>query len=552
MSLRSRSRLVLPTVFTVLCALPYSFLFAQSVAVTTYHNDNRRTGLNSHETILTPANVGSSSFGLLQTVTLDDQVDAQPLMVPGVHITAGSSQGIHDVVYVVTENNTVYAIDTHTFAVLLSVNLGSPVPKPLGCVNNAANVGINSTPVIDPAAKAMYVIAYTNDASGPTYRIHALDLGSLTDKVTAQVVTATHELADGSTFTFNGKYQRQRPALLLSNGIVYAGFGSFCDFSGNLSRGWLLGWQRGTLTPITGNKIFDTQVTSPRNFFLSSIWMSGYGLAADDLGNILAVTGNSDSSGTTYDGITNIQESAVKVSSDLTTVLDLFTPMDQSTLDKTDGDFGSGGIMVLPDQKGSIPHLAVAAGKSGTLFLMNGDNLGGYSSTANNVLGSYTVGDCWCGPSYFVDKDGIGRVVSSGGTTVEIWKLTAAGGKPSLVKTTSSASIGGGQEPGFLTSVSSNGKKNAIIWALSHPTSTNTTINLFAFNPDAGGSTMTQLFKAAAGSWTSYFGQSNLVPTVASGQVYVASNKQLQIFGILPAASSNERALAVTSPKGSN
>jgi len=532
MSLRSRSLLILQIALFILC-YPFTFLFAQ-MAVTTYHNDNRRTGLNSHETILTPANVGSSSFGVLGTVTLDDQVDAQPLMVPGVNITAGSSQGIHDVVYVVTENNTVYAIDTHSFAVLLSVNLGTPVPKPLNCVNNGPNVGINSTPVIDRLAKTMYVIAYTNDASGPAYRIHALDLGSLTDKIPAVVITASHSLADGSTFNFNAKYQRQRPGLLLSNGVVYAGFGSFCDFSANLSRGWLLGWQRGTLAPLASNKIFDTQVTSPRSFFLSSLWMSGYGLAADDLGNVLGVTGNSDGSGTTYDGVTNIQESAVKVSSDLSTVLDLFTPMDQSNLDKTDGDFGSGGIMVLPPQPGPIPHLAVAAGKSGTLFLMNGDSLGGYSSTANNVLGSYSIGSCWCGPSYFVDRDGIGRVVSSGGTTVKVWKLRLAGGKPALGNTTSSPSIGGGQFGGFLTSVSSNGKNNAIIWALSHPTTSNSTINLYAFNPDAGGATMKQLFKGAAGSWASYFGQSNLVPMVANGQVYVATNKQLQIFGILP------------------
>jgi hypothetical protein len=542
MPLRQLSRLISKSVLAVLCCSPLSLLFAQGFAVTTYHYDSKRTGVNTHETVLTPANVGSSSFGLLSTVTLDDQVDAQPLMVPNVTITAGNSQGPHDVVYVVTENNTVYAIDTHSFAILLSVNLGTPVPKPLGCVNNGPNVGINSTPVIDRSANTMYVIAYTNDASGPAYRIHALDLGNLTDKVTAQLIAASHTLTDGSTYTFNAKYQRQRPGLLLANGNVYAGFGSFCDYKPSLSRGWLLGWQTGTLTPLSANKIFDTQVTSPRNFFLTAIWMSGYGLAVDDAGNILLVTGNSDSSGSTYDGVTNIQESAVKVSSDLTTVLDLFTPMDQSHLDKTDGDFGSGGIMILPDQKGSVPHLAVAAGKSGTLFLMNADNLGGYSPTSNNVLGSYSIGACWCGPSYFVDSDGIGRVVTSGAKTVEVWKLSTSSSTPSLTEITSSASIGGGQEGGFLTSISANVNKNVIVWALSHPTSrTSTTINLFAFNPDAGGGTMTQLFKGAAGSWTSYYGQSNLVPVVANGQVYVASNQQLQVFGILPSNESGPK-----------
>jgi len=139
------------------------------------------------------------------------------------------------------------------------------------------------------------------------------------------LVAASHTLTDGSTFTFNATYQRQRPGLLLANGNVYAGFGSFCDFFANLSRGWVLGWKAGTLVPMAGNQVLDTQPISPNNYFLSAIWMSGYGLAADHSGNILFVTGNSDFSGTTYDGVSNIQESVVKVSPNLTTVLDLFT-----------------------------------------------------------------------------------------------------------------------------------------------------------------------------------------------------------------------------------
>jgi hypothetical protein len=121
-------------------------LAAGQVAVTTYHYDNNRTGWNKHETVLTPANVGTSSFGWLRTVVLDDQVDAQPLVVPGVLITAGRFQGAQDVVYVATEHNTVYAIDVHCGTVLLSRNLGPPVPLPSGCMNIGPNVGVNSTP----------------------------------------------------------------------------------------------------------------------------------------------------------------------------------------------------------------------------------------------------------------------------------------------------------------------------------------------------------------------------------------------------------------------
>ncbi len=218
-----------------------ALLAAGQTSVTTYHYDNYRTGWNRNEAALTPANVGTKTFGLLQKVTLDDQVDAQPLVVPGVLITAGNYQGTHDVVYVVTENDTVYAIDVHTGTVLLNPNFGKPVRNPLGCTNNAPNVGITSTPVIDPSSNTLYVMIYTQAQSGPTYTLHALDLGSLTDKVTPQVVTASHTLTDGTTFTFNATYQRQRPALLFANGSIYAGFGSFCDFAANVSRGWTSG-----------------------------------------------------------------------------------------------------------------------------------------------------------------------------------------------------------------------------------------------------------------------------------------------------------------------
>src|SRR5271166_3180397 len=495
-------------------------------AVTTYHNDNYRTGWNSSETTLTPANVNRSSFGPLFTVKLDDQVDAQPLVVPGVTIAGGT----HDVAYVVTENNTVYAIDANAGTILLTKNLGTPVQSPLGCTNNGPNVGINSTPVIDSNTNTLYVIDYVQLSGGIVqHRVHALDLSSLTDKVAPVVVAGSHTLSDGTTFTFSAKYQRQRPALLLANGNVYAGFGSFCDFSANLSRGWLLGWNAATLAPLSANEVFDIQPSSPNNFFLSSIWMSGYGPAADDSGNILFVTGNSDPSGTTYDGVTNIQESVVKVSPNLTSVVDLFTPSNQSSLDQGDTDFGSGGAMILPDQSGSYPHLAVATGKDGNMYFMNEDKLGGYSPNKNHVLGTHNVGGCWCGQSYFVDPtDGLARVVSSGGDRVQVWKLQTSP-NPKLTGVTSGTISAGGQDPGFFTSVSSNGNANPIIWALSRPLSPGQPgILLYAFNPEAGGSKMIPIYKNQAGSWPNQGGNSNLVPTIANGKVYVASYAALR------------------------
>ena len=515
----------------LLCFSGATAIQAWPQSVTTYHYDNNRTGWNSNEANLSPANVGSSYFGLLRTVSLDDQVDGQPLYMRAVNITSGQFQGPHDVVYVATENNTVYAIDAESGAVLLKPNFGTPVHQPLGCNNNGPNVGITSTPVIDPASNTLYVMVYTQQSTGPAYMLHALDLGSLMDKVAPRLVTASQALSDDSTFNFNATYQRQRPALLLANSNVYAAFGSFCDYAPSLSRGWLLGWQAGTLAPLAANHVFNSQATSPHNYFLSSIWMSGAGPSSDDLGNILVVTGNSDPSGTTYDGATSLQESVIKVSPDLSTVLDLFTPWNWATLDQTDADLGSGGVLVLPDQAGSYSHLAVAAGKSGTMFLMNEDNLGGYSSTTNNVLGKYWVGNCWCGPSYFVDPvDSGARVVSGGGRVVYVWKVKSSP-TTSLSLAASSVSIGGGQDPGFFTSISSNGTSNPIIWALSRPTSTDLSIYLYAFNPDSG-TTMKTLFRGAAGTWPNVGGNANLVPVVANGQVLVASHNQLEIFGL--------------------
>ncbi len=189
-----------------------------SVNVVTYHSDNLRTGWNPNETVLTTSNVNSSTFGVLAQVTLDDQVDAQPLIV-------------NNTVYVVTENNTVYAIDGGTGAILNSNNLGPPVQRsalPGRCKENGADVGIQSTPVIDVAAGVMYVVTYTWESNLPVFRIHQRALSNLAE-INNSVIASSHILSDGQTvFAFNARYQRQRSALLEANGNVYTAFSSFC------------------------------------------------------------------------------------------------------------------------------------------------------------------------------------------------------------------------------------------------------------------------------------------------------------------------------------
>ena len=512
----------------------------------TYHYDNQRTGWNDTEQVLTAANVGSPQFGLLQTVALDDQVDAQPLLVTQQTI---KDQGVHDVVYVATENNTIYVIDILTGSVLLSQNFGTPVPQsalPGTCGNNTVHVGINSTPVVDLASGTMYVIIYTYENNTPIYRIHALDLQDLVDKVQPVVVTASHKLSDGSTFSFQPQSQRQRSALLAANGNIYAGFASFCDINANVSRGWLLGWKAGTLTPLAANELTDQQTvaqTPPNgtlhNFFLSSIWMSGYGVAADSTGDLYFVTGNSDTVRTD-----NIQESAVRMSSDLTTVKDYFTPSNFVNLDNNDMDYGSGGLLVLPDQPAPVPHLAVAAGKDGRLFIINRDDMGKYVAGGPDVPRNVNIVWCHCGQSYFVGSDGIARVVSSGDTRAKTWKIDTSKpvalsieGTSQSIFVSSEQSSSGLQDSGFFTTISSNGKtaNSAVIWAVSRPDNAkDPTVSLYAFNAVAAAGALPKLFSGTAGTWPAVGGNANIVPVVANGRVYVASYKQLAIFGLSP------------------
>ncbi|HTA53301.1 MAG TPA: hypothetical protein VK755_01040, partial [Candidatus Acidoferrales bacterium] len=416
--------------------------------------------------------------------------------------------------------------------VLFQQSLGTPVQTPLSCNNNGPNVGITSTPVVDLSANVMYVIAYTMESGTPTYRIHELSLSNLTDVIPSVVVSASHTLTNGALFAFNATYQRQRPALLQANGNIYAGFGSFCDYAASNSRGWLLGWQAGSLTPLPANRLNDMLFTSPDAFFLSSIWMSGYGPAADSSGNVYFVTGNSDYSGNTYNGVTNIPESVVKVSADLGNLLSVFTPSNVAYLDETDNDFGSGGVLLLPTLKSSIP-LAAAAGKYGTMYLLDRNSLGGYSQYSNNDLAEAQVGGCWCGQSYFASK-GHQRIVASGGNEVTVWNVKDSS-SVSLNLSATSPGLPGGQDPGFFTSISSTRQgRNAIIWALARPAYTPGTMSLFAFasEPKHGSTQLQTLYQGTAGYWDATNGDANLVPVVANGKVYVASYEQLDIFGL--------------------
>jgi outer membrane protein assembly factor BamB len=536
----------------VSCAIAQSALAQSTTNVTTYHNDTYRTGWNQTETQLTPSSISAQTFGPLFTVPLDEQVDAQPLVY-------------NNVVYTVTENNTVYAISPSTGQILQSLNLGAPVPRqalPGQCTNNSAVVGITSTPVIDPTTGIMYVVTYTYEGANPhaVYRLHMLQLPQSASagriyKIQNVVISASTKLSDGTKFLFAAQYQRQRAALLEANGNIYVSFASFCDYKASLSRGWVLGFNAATLAPLPSNLVTDAQTsaqTPPQpsalnNFFLSSIWMSGYGPATDSSGNLFFATGNSD-------GLRpyNLQNSVLKVSGDLTTIKDYFAPFNVPYLDSLDADLGAAGVMVIPDivVGGQTFSYAIAQGKQSPLYTLDRTHLGGYNPSHSVDGPSIAEYRCWCGPSYYVGSDGVGRVVTSTGNnhlTSNLNQYTVTPGKTPnpLVYEASENLPGSVQDPGFFTSISSSGTTGQVIWAILRPSTVpplpaQPNLSLYALDAKplqqaSGGFTV--LYTGNAGTWPNLTGNANTVPTVANGKVFVGSYKALTIFGLTATAS---------------
>ncbi|MGH6846865.1 MAG: hypothetical protein ACREC0_05355 [Methylocella sp.] len=522
---------------------------AQSGAgIFTHHNDFRRTGWNYAETILTPDAISSvsSKFGVIATVNkLDDTVYAQPLIAPNVQITCPPNQtivtcqtglsGVYNVVYVATMANTVYAINAVNGQILLSRNFG--LKGDCG--------GIYSTPVIDPVSGTLYVMTHTVESGDQPSTLHALNVGTLTDVVAPYTITALntfHTLTDGTIYRFHVQPTCQRPALLLVGGRIYAGFRGNEYLVGSLlqsgpTRGWVLGWTASTLAPLPP-LLTNGQASAVNSMFLTSLHMSGTGIASDGA-NLYFSTGNSDPSGTSYDPVNNIEESVVKVTSNLT-VASIFTPSNFAALDKADFEIGSGGVLVTP----STPPLVLAAGKDGRMFLLNSNSLGGYTPGGpDHVLDMHNIGGCWCAPSYFMGPDGIGRIVSSGGNSVMTWKVMQTGTPPTphLVQEGVGQMATTDWDPGFFASVSSNGtaaNHSGIIWSVGRPAIGSTSVTLYAFDAKAVSGTLPLLGQYPAGTWT-LDTNASIVPVVANGKVYVASSGGagagiLTIFGLKP------------------
>jgi hypothetical protein len=508
--------------------------------------DNLRTGLNANEPILTPANVNVNLFGKLASYSIEGTSDATPLYVANVNIPG---KGYHNVVYVATEHDSVYAFDADglTNTPLWSVSLINPAAGITSipatdtdtggnCCDLSPEVGITSTPVIDPGTGTIYVVAATKEIVGGTAtyveRLHALDITTGAEKlggpaVIQASVSGTGDGSVGGKVNLNVLRQAQRPALLLNNGVVYFGFGGHDDLAPY--HGWVLGYNATNLQQVMAYN------TTP-NGGGGGIWQSGDGLAADSTGNIYFVTGNGDFAS----GSSNFGDSMLKLSSS-NTLLDYFTPHDQDAMAALDLDLGSGGVILLPDQSGPYPHEAISAGKNGTIYVVNRDNMGHYNPNNDNQIiqalvntfpgGTFGTGN-FKAPVYFNGS----VYFSADADTIKAFKLT--NGLLSTSPTSQTSLIPA--YPGATLSVSANGTAAGILWAVQRIDkdesgggtvapgilhaydATNLAVELYNSN-QASGSRDNLDFSA---KWAA--------PLVANGKVFVATEGRITVFGLLP------------------
>ena len=514
------------------------------VSVVTQHNDISRTGQDTNESLLTPGNVNNSQFGLLFSLPVDGQVYAQPLYLPGLQIGPGK----HNVLFVATENDSVYAFDADSNggsntnplwkASLLSTAYGAAsgataVPSVVICEDIVPQYGITGTPVIDPVAGILYVVSFTQEGTAFVLRLHALSVTTGAEMLGGPVVihaqvSGTGNGSTGGILKFDPKWENQRNGLLLLNGILYVGFASHAD-NGDW-HGWILSYDPSTLAQI------GTYSPSP-NGTGSGFWMSGDGLAADvvdpvghPFGRMFVATGNGDYSATTpYTGAMDYGDSILNL--DLTNgipaIKDEFTPSTQAALNASDGDLGSGGLVILPDQTGPYPHLLFQEGKGGSVYLINRDAMGGYNTTDKVVqeVASATSGNgVWGGPAYWN-----GNIYSSE-TRNHLKAYSLTSGVLSSGPTSISPETFGFPGPG--TSTSSLGTTNGILWAVETD------------SYDTGGIAILKAYDAtnlanefyssdqipnrdSAGSAVKF-----AVPTISNGKVYVGAGGQVNVYGL--------------------
>ena len=538
---------LLRTAIALLVVVSCSAMCANAqVNVTTYHNDIGRTGQNLNETILNTSNVNATQFGKLFSLPVDGQVYAEPLYMSGITVNGAT----HNVVYVATENDSVYAFDADSNgganasplwqASMLSSTHGAAagattIPSSDVGTDIDPQIGITGTPVIDPNTGTLYVVSAALEGGSSVQRLHALDITTGAEKFGGPVVITASVPGTGNgsvngTLTFDSLWENQRPGLLLLNGIVWIGFAAHGD--NGPWHGWILGYNASTLTQ-TG------AFCATPNGGGAGFWMSGQGLAADQLdtvnhpyGRMFVPTGNGDYTATTpYTNNMDYGDSHLNL--DLTngvpTVTDEFTTNQQAALNSEDGDIASGGMMVIPTQTtGPYPHLAVQAGKMGYMYLINRDNMGGYNTTADQIVQEqpYIVGvnGAWSSPAYW------NGTVYWWGRNDTLKAFPLVNGLLSTTPSTSSVTL---FYPGATPSISANGTSQGIVWAIdSYGYASSSPAVLWAHNASNIAtpiySSSTNTARDTAGVAVKF-----VVPTVVNGKVYVGTSTEVDVYGLL-------------------
>jgi hypothetical protein len=505
-------------------------------AVVTYHNDTLRTGQNVNETQLTPATVNKTHFGRRFSQPVDGYIYAQPLYVPGRNIP---NKGFHNVVYAVTEHDSVYAFDADDNQGLNASPLwktslippgGSSVSSggDTGCGDLIPEIGITSTPVIDPITGTLYVLSKTKESGKFFQRLHALDLSTGAEKfggpVTIQAsVSGTGDGSVGGVVSFNPLREHQRAGLLLQNGLVYIGWASHCD-SGPY-HGWIMAYNAATLAQVA---VFNT---SP-NSGLSGVWMGGGGLGGDGT-NVFFATGNG-----TFDAASGGKDYGDSImalgapSGGTFPVITYFTPFDQASLNGGDVDVGSGGVLLLPTQTGAHPHLLVQVGKQGVISMVDRDNMGGFCAGCTNgdtqivqeLRGA--VGGTW-GMSAFWNN-----FVYFGGSGDRVKAYSFNTGTGLLSTTPTSRTANGMGTFGPTPSVSANGNTGGVLWVIqADQYGSNGPSILRAF--DATNLAAAELYDSNMNTGDSPgIAVKFTVPTIANGKVYVGTAAQLSVYGL--------------------
>jgi hypothetical protein len=502
--------------------------------VLTYHNDAMRTGQNLTETKLTQSNVSSATFGLLYLLAADGLVDAAPLVIS--KLTIGGA--VHNVVYVATENDSVYAYDADTAALLKQVSLlgsGETPSDSRSCPQVAPQIGITSTPVIDRSAGpngTMYVVAMSKDGGGSYFqRLHALDLATLAERMPPVVIQASYPGsaygASGQVSFVPGQY-KERGALLLAQGQVLTVWASHCD--AGAYNGWIIAYDAATLA--------QTAVLNlTPNGTQGAIWDVA-GLALDSTGAFYTLLGNGSFDTTlTASGFPNSQDygnAAVRLSlsGSSIAVTDYFTSWDTTAESQGDIDLGSGSPLLIPDQvdgAGATRHLMLAAGKDTNLYLLDRDTMGKYNG---NVASSDAIYQALPGalsqgvfsaPVYF---NGSLYLADVGGTLKQ-YKFSAA----RLPATPTSQSTAAFARPGASPSISANGSANAIVWAVE--SSASSAAVLHAYNPADLAVEYYNSNQAASGRDAFGNGNKFITPVVANGKVFVGTPSGVAVFGLL-------------------